>query len=161
MIFLSSITTGLESLNLFRVQFSASINALAAASFLSLHIISNSKCCFATSFSHFTILSFNRIDYGRATVRTSLRQVDESAGIGPLIPDLVRLQFDLFFFPSPLSGLQSQIGFANAPFGDRQFPVTDFVFVALKFWLRVDPGLRHVRTRDGTFSIGFIMSSWY
>ena len=61
-IFLSSITTGLESLNLFRVQFSASINALAAASFLSLHIISNSKCCFATSFSHFTILSFKRID---------------------------------------------------------------------------------------------------
>ena len=58
-IFLSSITTGLESRNLFLVQFSASNNALAAESFFSLHIISNSKCCCATLVSHFAIFSLS------------------------------------------------------------------------------------------------------
>ena len=54
-------TTGLESLNLFRVQFSASSNAFAASSLFSLHIISKSKCFFVTFFSHSAIFSFQGI----------------------------------------------------------------------------------------------------
>ena len=131
-------TTGLESLSLFRVQFSASNNAFDAQSLFSLHIISKSKCFFATFFSHSAIFSFAGIISDLWTSETGSIPVPRPAS--PMIPDLVRLQFHLSFVPFPLFELQFQIEFLIAPYFDRQCPVTDFfsdvlnIFVTNRPW---------------------------
>ena len=131
-------TTGLESLSLFRVQFSASNNAFAAQSLFSLHIISKSKCFFATFFSHSAIFSFPGIISDLWTSETgSLFPGRRPAS--PMIPDLVRLQFHLSFVPFPLFELQFQIEFLIAPYFDRQCPVTDFFFDVLNIFVTIRP----------------------